>query len=196
MTASQFLTVSLLKVHIRDILRQRSVKCGHSKPMLNFLLSERKKRTNLVKLWLVTKFHTFLPIFHVPWFFHDHSHFPFPISMGTLHRHATQTHVVPQSESSTRTPWVGVRSGQGRKGHDATPELWLLSRPISGGGKFYGESKWDFSSSIFIRALHPCMPTSYVPSTPTQGVLKITNRSLFTNQVGLSRSNFVDWTFF
>ena len=51
------------------------------------------KHTNLVKLWgkigkiprLITKFHDFWPIFHVPWLFHDHFHFPgFPVSVGTL----------------------------------------------------------------------------------------------------------------
>ena len=81
MTISKLsMTVSLLKFCICDILWKKMEEDFLKANFLNL----SKKYTHLVKSggkfckipWLITKFHDILPIFHCPWLFHEHSHFP------------------------------------------------------------------------------------------------------------------------
>ena len=68
-------------------------KWGLSRSLLNFLVVTKKKykfgtiwRCKIGQIpWLITKFCDFWQIFHVPWLFHDHFHFPgLPVSVRTL----------------------------------------------------------------------------------------------------------------
>ena len=95
LTIFQFsMTIFLLNFRICGICRKhRKMQTFYTSQMLNFLGVAKKKQFSyntgqkLVKFHdsLITKFHDFWQILHVPWLFHDHFHFPgFPVSVGTL----------------------------------------------------------------------------------------------------------------